>query len=232
MADRFRICPQCGCQFQYEISRGNDRLYCSGECRRAIARAKRNKLTNSLECKVDGCHKHPRAVGSSLCDMHYSRLRRNGIIGTLPVKRTEKIKHSGGYVLVYAPGHVVGRGKAHVYEHRKIFYDANGEGPFKCHVCGANQTWDTMHIDHLDDDKTNNSIDNLAPSCPTCNQGRGRHKMVRTNQARGVQVTAFGKTMSMAQWVRETGVPRTTLARRLRNGWSAEEALSAHALSA
>jgi hypothetical protein len=45
---------------------------------------------------------------------------------------------------------------------------------------------------------------------------------VRSN----VNITAHGKTMTVAEWSRQTGIGRTTLRARLRLGWSHEDAVS------
>lgn len=47
------------------------------------------------------------------------------------------------------------------------------------------------------------------------------------NRRDNVFITAFGQTMTVAQWSRKVSVNETTIARRLRAGWSDERALSA-----
>jgi hypothetical protein len=39
-------------------------------------------------------------------------------------------------------------------------------------------------------------------------------------------ITAFGKTMTLAEWAERTGIKRETIARRLNCGWSSERALN------
>ena len=188
----------------------------------AANRAERLKLS----CTVVGCSNHPRSAGSPYCEVHYYRLRRNGHLGLLPSSASHE--HSAGYIVANAPGHpLCPPGRTDVYLHRKVYYDAHGEGPFKCHVCGAQQSWETMHVDHLDDDPKNNGLDNLAPACPTCNQWRGRHRRAATIRQRGIKVTAFGRTLSIYEWADETKLPLRIIKRRVKEGWSAERALSA-----
>jgi hypothetical protein len=43
---------------------------------------------------------------------------------------------------------------------------------FKCVYCGATATDNLLHIDHIDNDKNNNTIDNLQVLCIDCNQGK------------------------------------------------------------
>lgn len=66
------------------------------------------------------------------------------------------------------------------YEHRVVLYDAIGPGWHDCHHCGTAVSWDrtfprhldALVVDHLDDDKANNELSNLVPSCQPCNTKR------------------------------------------------------------
>ena len=40
------------------------------------------------------------------------------------------------------------------------------------------------------------------------------------------KIMAFGKTMTVSQWSRETGISNHTINDRLKHGWSAERAVS------
>jgi hypothetical protein len=61
--------------------------------------------------------------------------------------------------------------------HRMLFLNAHGPGPHPCHWCGtsvvatpgARTKQGALVVDHLDDDPSNNAIDNLVPSCHRCN---------------------------------------------------------------
>lgn len=178
-------------------------------------------------CKVEGCNKHANRVGAGLCEMHYARLRRNASLD-LVKPAPEVLEHSHGYLLDYAPGHPLetANGKGRVYQHRRVYYDAHGAGPFNCFHCGAVVVWGALHIDHLDDNKQNNTISNLAASCPVCNQQRGKQKMVDTLRVR-YGVTAFGKTQTLNEWAAEYRISRPAIVDRLKRGWSAEDAISA-----
>ena len=68
-------------------------------------------------------------------------------------------------------------------EHRKVLYDKIGSGPHPCHWseaygCGRRSLeWKGLSglvVDHLDDDKLNNTPENLVPACSSCNMRRGR----------------------------------------------------------
>lgn len=181
-------------------------------------------------CQADGCHKAARSAGSRYCEAHYYRLRRSGSLVLRPRAEPKATRqHTGGYILVRAPTHPLRRGSPYPfeYQHRIAFFDAHGSGPFRCHVCHQTVGWDGMHVDHLNDDPADNRVENLAAACPTCNQWRGKAKMVsamRTQHARLLEHD--GRTQSLSQWAADIGIARASLAWRLANGWSVADALS------
>lgn len=178
-------------------------------------------------CIVDGCNRGVRSSGSLYCEKHYGRIRRNGT--TDRQAPSQKINHSHGYVLRYVPGHplLFGSTRSYEYEHRVVYYDVYGEGPFSCRWCNNRLTWDTMHIDHLNDFKKDNRIENLVASCPVCNQKRGRAKMKKTmKEKHGTWLEIQGQRMHISDWAKRLGIRRTTLVERIRSGWSLERALT------
>lgn len=178
-----------------------------------------------VKCIVQDCAKSTRGGRCPYCEMHYGRLRRNGTLDRVLAAHTRE--HSGGYIQVPANGHPLARGGSLVYEHRAVYYDAHGDGPFKCHWCGAHITWDTLHIDHLNDNRKDNRISNLVASCPICNQQRGREKMVKTmrrNYATWIEYD--GKRQTLQEWARQIGIGRTALQYRLASGWPLDRALT------
>lgn len=225
MAVRNRMCRQCGGQFEYQISRGADRLYCTSMCVADARRATTLANTRSLPCSIEGCETRRRSAAAPYCEKHYYRLRRRGtmeLIGASPV-----LEHSHGYLLVHAPDHpLCTPGQQHVYEHRKVFFDAHGEGPFQCHVCGAPQGWATMHVDHLNDVRDDNRLNNLAPACPTCNTWRGRHKVDAIIRDRAAKLELNGERLTVAEWATKLGISQVSLRWRLSSGWSLERALT------
>ena len=141
-------------------------------------------------------------------------MRRKGTIDYKPAPKY-KTDHSGGYVLLRELSHPLADSNGLVYEHRFVFYNQRGEGPFKCHWCDTDIGWGTMHVDHLDDDKTNNSVENLVPSCPRCNQKRGEWKMVAKHRAIGKQITYNGTTKTAGLWAKDLGLSRSAFTRRM-----------------
>lgn len=141
-------------------------------------------------CSVEGCGNTSRnASGRLLCEAHYMRLRRKGTTDLKVPK--PRLTHSHGYTILRCPNHPLAsrRGSNHEYEHRVVFYDAHGEGPFDCHWCGQEVDWSNLHVDHLDDVKDHNDLINLVASCPTCNQARGAEKMRLTQRQIGKSIT-------------------------------------------
>lgn len=222
---RERQCVGCGERFTYPIARGADRLYCTDECVKRAETARRHLRPTGL-CSVPGCGGAANRVGAGLCEKHYMRQRRKGTVE--PFVPKQRYGHVHGYVKVRCFGHPLVQGKRNPveYEHRVVFYNAHGAGPFRCHHCGVEVTWSDMHVDHLNDTPDDNRVDNLVPSCPGCNQKRGRPKMVASVRKQHAGLTAFGRTQTISEWAREVGISRTALKARIEGGWPIERALS------
>lgn len=183
-------------------------------------------------CTVDGCEAVANRIGAGMCEKHYIRSRRRAAVRSdlpLQYKRSNLkpglLAHSSGYLLDHAPGHPLRRVSARVYQHRIVYHAVHGDGPFECNWCNKAVTWDDMHVDHLDDDPTNNDPSNLVASCPLCNQARGRWKLVEINRAKYGK-TFNGKVRTLGEWAEELGVPRSRLEQRLAAGWTLERTLT------
>ena len=94
---------------------------------------------------------------------------------------TDRIGYRKGRKWVHRPRHPLADRKGWVPEHRVVAYRAWGPNERACHWCGRWLAWegnvnriDTIAVDHLDGDITNNRPGNLVPSCTTCNLHRGR----------------------------------------------------------
>lgn len=229
MAIRVRTCAECAGQFQYEIGRGKDGLYCSKACRNVARLKNRDAWCKDRTCELDGCSNRPRDVGSSICEMHYGRLRRNGTLERLELKVEPKRQHSHGYVMVYTPNHpMTTEGyRARPYEHRAVYFDAHGAGPFNCHVCGKQGMLADFHVDHLNEDRADNRLDNLAPACPPCNQWRTTSRVDACRKKRTTRLLKFnGEELAQSEWARRLGVAPQSIHFRLKAGWPVERALT------
>jgi hypothetical protein len=170
-----RNCVLCSEPFSYPIGRGMDRYYCGEGCRRKV----RHKHSETKPiCSVEGCS-NKQAYKDGICTSCYYRKRRTGTLDRR-VYRYRSIATTGYVVLWDDESHpLAGRG-GHLYEHRKVLYDAIGIGPHPCHWCGTPVNWvkglctrGSLVPDHLDGDKANNHRSNLVPACNRCNANRG-----------------------------------------------------------
>lgn len=184
-------------------------------------------MENHSRCSVGGCDRPARSGTSPYCEMHYYRLRRNGSLKVQPRLRLDRYNH--GYIVTYAPDHPLSKRHRsnYEYQHRIVFYDAHGPGPFKCHWCGNLVTWDGMHVDHLNGITDDNRLENLVASCPACNQGRGKAKMVTSMRDRyGMPLEYNGQRKTLGEWADAIGITRASLAWRLKHGWTLDRALN------
>jgi hypothetical protein len=178
-------------------------------------------------CQTAGCGKVAIKLKKTRCYGCYMRLYLKGT--TDYHQRAPFWEHSAGYRLISVPGHplVNGRDRPHEYEHRVVFYDACGAGPFTCFWCDVPITWDDLEVDHLNNVRNDNALTNLVASCSDCNRDRARPRLaISTRRANGFMITAFGRTQTRSEWAREVGIAPSALAWRMANGWSVERALS------
>jgi hypothetical protein len=83
-----------------------------------------------------------------------------------------------GYRVVSCRGHSLADKSGRVYEHRLVLFGAIGEGPHSCHWCGRKINWkrsegvSRLVVDHLNDERCDNRLENLVPSCVYCNSER------------------------------------------------------------
>src|SRR5690606_29961346 len=74
-------------------------------------------------------------------------------------------------------GHPLSTPSGKIPVHRIVLYEKIGPGPHTCHHCGTEINWMPGHrtqpgaltVDHLNGDTTDNSPENLVPSCHRCN---------------------------------------------------------------
>lgn len=185
-------------------------------------------MNNPCGCVVEGCERQIMYKADQLCQMHYFRRMRNG---SFELKRQrfvgDKVTHHSGYILVYDPEHPLSQKGGYVFEHRAVMYERHGDELPPCDFCGAESNWASRstHIDHIDEDKSNNAPGNLRVLCNGCNVGRSERDFSKMKGA--VMISCRGKVMTPTQWAREEGVVvcGATIRKRFAEGWSAEEAI-------
>ena len=179
-----------------------------------------------IKCKVDGCDRDATYKGQKVCQMHYFRMMRTGTYA--PRKKLKKHITPNGYVKILAEGHPMADKNGYAFEHRYVLYEHTSGKNQKCEFCGAAWEWRPYkdHVDHIDEDRLNNKIENLRPLCNTCNTSRTK---VNYSESKGcVPITAFGKTLVSTEWEheQECKVASFTLRQRIKAGWDAEKAIT------
>jgi len=168
---------------------------------------------NPPTCSCEGCDKPCKSGG--LCSMHCARLRRNGTLDKVRSRKKSYVRPDG-YVVEHAPDHPLANSANEVYQHRRVFYAAHGDGPFNCFECGIEVTWQTLHIDHIDDVTGNNALSNLRAACRKCNVRRGRHKIVDAYRKRSGLVYQ-GKSVTITDLARMRGISMPSMRARLKS---------------
>ena len=105
------------------------------------------------------------------------------------------LRHLGNYRKRKDPEHPLANVRGMVPIHRAVLYDKIGPGSHPCQWCNHTVTWTTdgprvpgaLIVDHINADKFDNRLENLAPSCLSCNSRRGglsKHRRLRSYNVR------------------------------------------------
>lgn len=131
----------------------------------------RNLTSDGPRCIVEGCDSYANRSKGTLCETHFYRVRRNGTLEVKPLP--EHYITKAGYVILYGSDHAMANSAGNAYQHRIVAYEAhNGVCP-NCYWCDTDLDWESAVIDHLNEDKQDNTPGNLAVSCNKCNRARG-----------------------------------------------------------
>lgn len=188
-------------------------------------------MRNHGKCTVEGCTRPANYKQDMICQMHYFRRMRNGNFGLKETKyqRQGYHEHSNGYRLLKIPGHPLARASGQVFEHRVVAFDKYGWNIPPCEICGAESDWFTRktHIDHIDEDRSNNAPENLRVLCNPCNVSRTTKTFHEYEHCQAITVN--GKTMTPTEWSRQPGVNvhAATIRARIKSGYSPYDALYA-----
>jgi hypothetical protein len=133
-------------------------------------------------CTIEGCEKPLRSRFADYCAMHYHRWYRHG--DPLKVATKSGITASLGrrYTRSAVLNHPIADKSGRAWEHRVVLYDEIGMGPHECHWCGTAVDWlpkghpGSLQVDHLNNDGSDNRVENLVPACCRCNTARGQQQ--------------------------------------------------------
>ncbi|WP_186158968.1 HNH endonuclease signature motif containing protein [Burkholderia gladioli] len=101
-----------------------------------------------------------------------------------------------------------------------IVYGKYGDDLPPCELCGKVLNWRTVHVDHIDENPSNNDPTNLRPLCRGCN-------VSRTTRIDSVVLTANGISKCASAWARDPQVDfcYRSIIRRKASGMSDFEVL-------
>lgn len=118
------------------------------------------------------------------CKPHCNRIARGdkklGSVEIAPkAKNGEGHITENGYRAYYKPNHPLAESGGKVFEHRMVLYASIGAGKHPCNWCDRILQWGAdLVVDHINFKKLDNRIENLVPSCLSCNTLRF-NKLIR-----------------------------------------------------
>ncbi len=174
-----------------------------------------------MKCSAEGCERDAMYKAAALCQMHYFRVRRAGPTTKKVVVRTGRFITPNGYIRICLPSCPLACKRGYVFEHRAVMLEKVRGECRACELCGKEETWETCHVDHIDDNRQNNSPDNLRILCRGCNVKRGFKPESYATLGAGL-LTFDGKTDTATGWARDPRVSLcgASIARRKRAGMS------------
>ncbi len=163
-----RDCSHCGKTYRRPPSQLGE--FCSQTCNREAKRAARE--ARRATCRACGVVYTP-GVGNTGRFCSRSCFYATGPVGPRKVK-------TKGPRMRTAKGHPIAPPSGIVSISRLTLHEKIGPGEHPCHWCGNTVAWKlgmvdgALIADHLDWNQSNNSPENLVPSCHPCNAHRTR----------------------------------------------------------
>jgi hypothetical protein len=161
-----KICQVCAKEFQAKLSehkRGNSKT-CSKKCGAVLSSRVRTKI------------KIPNATCAFCKIEFYMRpsSKKNSKSGIFFCCRTHKdmAQRLGGIPEIQPAHYGTGNGISTYRDLAFSHYDA------RCNQCGYQKFKEVLDVHHIDNDRSNNNIENLEILCPTCH--RERHYILKT----------------------------------------------------
>lgn len=177
-----------------------------------------------MKCKVEGCERDCMYQAQQVCQKHYFRYMRYGTYDLTMKPRKKRRTHSAGYIMLFMPDHPLASSVGYVYEHRYVLYKKYGDKIPNCEICGAVTAWGSRdtHVDHINEDKSDNSEGNLRILCNSCNVRRANKPENYINKEHTHTLTIDGISMTANRWAKMEGVEvaRNTIVRRKLQGFS------------
>lgn len=173
-------------------------------------------------CKIPECGRDAKYKSQQVCQKHYFRFMRTG---SYQKKRGYRTQNSKGYQMLWEPDHPLAMKNGYVYEHRLVMWSLLGDDVGSCQMCDKPIDWSSLHIDHIDEDVTNNSKGNLRALCRPCNTRRGRKP---EHCYKGKTAVYFdGETKTPTEWARDPrcSVTGRTIKSRIHMGYTPEQAI-------